>query len=51
MRGHHVRNTTDRRDRPSAITRGDPGTLGRVRPAEQGQRYPANPTTVEEIIL
>lgn len=51
MGGHHVRTKTRGRHRSYAIPRGDPRTLGGVRAAEQGQRYPADPPTVEEIIL
>ena len=40
--GHH---------RPAAVTGRDPGSLGGVRATEKGLRYPADPPTVEKIIL
>jgi hypothetical protein len=49
--GHHVRAEIGGRHRAVAVTGRDPGPLGGVRAPEQGLRYPADPPTVEEIIL
>ena len=49
--GHHVRARIGGHHRPAAVTGRDPGSLGGVRATEKGLRYPADPPTVEKIIL
>ena len=49
--GHHVRVRTAGHHRPSALTGCDTWPLGGMRAPNKGLRYPADPPTIEEIIL
>ncbi len=49
--GHHVRAKTGGRHRPAVLTGGNAGSFGGAAPPNKGLRFPADPPTVEEIIV